>query len=531
MRKPDNPNPSNRVHTLPGESILKDTDPPCRFYVKDKVLTSLAGRDFNPGLDQWVLSNLVTLNLALALRHLAEPLRDPYRAVMAHLAESHSPGHCQDMQKSVISFLCQMGTQTFSVTDLLNYRSQLVGGPEHKLGRLRGLLRHWYELGYHGVTMEIMEFLDSLTLKGNVKGGAVKSLNPRTGPLDDQELQVFNERAAQMFEQGKIAQSTLAFGLLLSHTGRRPGQLALIRIGHLFSGEAPDRERVHLIQIPRAKLRGRPPGSEIKAFAVTADLFRLLKAQADSVIKELSAQFQPLPGHLIRKMPLFPNWIRISYIPDAGALALQLDSDLLYASSKSLAAKVRRITIFSHRLGEAISISPRRFRYTIGTRAAREGFGEYVIAELLDHSDTQNARIYIRQHANFSRDVNAAVGQVLIPLAQAYAGTLVDRETDAVNGRDLSKRIRTADASIGTCGSQGFCGANPVACYTCVHHQPWLYAPHEVILDRLLAERNRILELTDDEAVASAQDCSIQGVMHVIELCKTRKREIEEVGA
>ena len=58
MRKPDNPNPSNRVHTLPGESILKDTDPPCRFYVKDKVLTSLAGRDFNPDLDQWVLSNL-----------------------------------------------------------------------------------------------------------------------------------------------------------------------------------------------------------------------------------------------------------------------------------------------------------------------------------------------------------------------------------------------------------------------------------------------------------------------------------------
>ena len=519
-------NPSDRVHALPGESTLKNTSAACRLYVKHKIVTSLAGREFDPASDQWVLSKEVTLNLALALSHMAEPLRGPYREVMVYLAENYSAGHCMDLQKTLAKFLCQMGTNTFSVTDLLNYRAQLGRNSEYKIGRLRVLLKRWCELGYSGVPTEVIEFLDSLTLKGNVKGAAVKSLDPRAGPLDDIELQAFNERVAQMFEKGEITKSTLAFALLLSHTGRRPGQLALIRIGHLFCGEAPDLERVHLVQIPRTKLRGKPPGSEMKAFAITADLYRLLIAQADSVVKDLSSQWNPLPKDLIEKIPLFPNWNRVRKIPDADTLALQLENDLLYASSKNLAAKLRRITVFSHRLGEFISISPRRFRYTIATRAAREGFGEYVIAELLDHSDTQNAKVYTRQHPNSSRKVNAAVGQALIPLAQAYAGTLVDRKTDAINGGDLSKRVRSADGNVGTCGSQGFCGANPVACYTCANFQPWLDAPHELVLEGLLADRKRVLELTDDEAVANAQDRSIQGVMQVIDLCKKRKREI-----
>ena len=528
MKQQGRMNTPSREETVPGPNTLENTSAVRRYYVDRSIQTSLAGREFDPAADLWVLSKEVTLNLGLALCHLAEPLRGPYRAVMAYLAGNYSVGHCMDLQKSLTTFLCQTGTDAFTVTALLNYRSQLDRSSEYKLGRVRILLRLWHKLGYPDVPTEVIDLLDSWTLKGNEKGASVKSLDPRVGPLDDIELLEFNETAAQMFEKGEITKATLAFALLLSHTGRRPGQLALIRIGHLFCGEAPDLERVHLVQIPRAKLRGKPPGSEMKAFAVTADLYRLLKAQADSVVKNLSSQLNPLPKDLIEKMPLFPNWDRVRKIPGADTLALQLENDLLYASSKSLSAKVSRIPVFSHRLGEFISISPRRFRYTIGTRAAREGFGEYVIAELLDHSDTQNAKVYTRQHPNFGRIVDAAVGQQLIPLAQAYAGTLVDRETDALNGSDLSKRVRNADGNIGTCGSQSFCGANPVACYTCIHFQPWLHAKHEVVLNRLEAERRRIFEITGDEAVTSACDRSILGVMQVIALCKKRKAELEE---
>ena len=91
-----------------------------------------------------------------------------------------------------------------------------------------------------------------------------------------------------------------------------------------------------------------------------------------------------------------------------------------------------------------------------------------MIAELLDHSDTQSAEIYIRQHPNFRYKIDDAVGQVLIPLAQAYAGILVDRESDAVNGSDLNKRVRNTDGKHRYVWQPRVLWANPVA---------WLYLP------------------------------------------------------
>ena len=495
-----------------------------------KMEVSRAGREFDPAADRWVLSKDVTLNLGLALCRLPASLRDPYRAVMTHVARTYSPSYCGNLQGFLIPFLRQAGTDPFTTTALLNYRAGLGRSTEHLLGYVRTFLKHWHRLGYPGVTSEVMALLDSWTLKGNDKGAAVKSLDPLQGPLDDLELQAFNEKAAQEFEKGHITISTLAFALLLSHTGRRPGQLLLIRIGELFSGETPDGDPVHLVRIPRSKQRGQPPRSETKAFAITADLYRLVRAQADSVVKRVSEQFSPMPTDLIELLPLFPKWGRFQDISDANELEMRMQDDSLYETTKSMCDRLGKIRIYSHRIGGPISVSPVRFRYTQGSRAAREGFGEYVIAELLDHSDTQNAKVYTRHHPNFRCRVDAAVGQALIPLAQAYSGTLVDRESDAINGSDLTKRVRNDAGNVGTCGSQGFCGANPSACYPCGHFQPWLDAPHEIVLDRLLTERQRVLDLTGDEAVAGAQDRSILAVRQVIALCERRKAELEKAN-
>ena len=102
----------------------------------------------------------------------------------------------------------------------------------------------------------------------------MKCLDPGKGPLDDMELQEFNEKAAQMYEQKHITTSTLAFRPPTEPYGPPPGQLALICIDDLSSGETPDGNGIHLVRIPRAK-QGKPPREETKAFAITAELYRL----------------------------------------------------------------------------------------------------------------------------------------------------------------------------------------------------------------------------------------------------------------
>ena len=185
------------------------------------------------------------------------------------------------------------------------------------------------------------------------------------------------------------------------------------------------------------------------------------------------------------------------------------------------------VDLYSERTGKPLNISSNRFRYTTGTRAAREGFGEMVIAGLLDHTDNQNAGVYIENIPEHVEKLDEAVGQQMSRYAQAFAGVLVDREKDANRGDDLSSRIKARGEGIGTCGNYGFCGASvPVPCYTCVHFQPWLDGPHEKVYKELLSERQRLQEVTGDNLIAAVNDRCILAVADVIERCAARKDEL-----
>ncbi len=77
-----------------------------------------------------------------------------------------------------------------------------------------------------------------------------------------------------------------------------------------------------------------------------------------------------------------------------------LTSDKLHISAAEVTYILQfiaeEVNVKSERTGENLFINARRFRYTTGTRAAREGFGELVIAEPLDHQDTQNVGVYVK---------------------------------------------------------------------------------------------------------------------------------------
>jgi hypothetical protein len=79
------------------------------------------------------------------------------------------------------------------------------------------------------------------------------------------------------------------------------------------------------------------------------------------------------------------------------------------------------LSAISERTGETMKITPTRLRRTRGTRAAMEGHGVLVIAELLDHSDTQNAGVYVEARPEIVERIDKALALHLAPLAQAFA--------------------------------------------------------------------------------------------------------------
>jgi hypothetical protein len=120
--------------------------------------------------------------------------------------------------------------------------------------------------------------------------------------------------------------------------------------------------------------------------------------------------------------------------------------------------------------------------------------------------------------------IDRAVALHLAPLAQAFAGVIIEGESKASRAGDPASRIcdprfEPSMKPMGNCGKYGFCGLMaPLACYTCMSFQPWLDGPHEMVLDYLVAERDRLLE-TCDIRIASVNDRTILAVAEVVRLC------------
>ena len=503
---------------MPDTSTLRLTVP--------QMAESFARHEFDPNSRRWPLNKDVTLNLDKVFSRLAPRFHDPYRLTMKHYAEEHAAKYCQGIHLGVQKFLTDMDVDRFSVTALRNYRASLDRDNEYRLGTIRAFLERWHGLGFPGVCDDTAKWLSSVRLKGNVKGRSVRSMDPRDGPFDDQELSAILNVAPQEYGRQRIDLPTLACTLLLAHTGRRPVQISLLRIGDIRRTMTQDGRSIDVLSIPRVKQRGQPPRTEFKHFWLPPDVSDLVTKLSRMVVEKAEAHLGKLPGTLVKELPLFPNWTEFAEIHSEQELWDALSNDELHMRTQDLTAGLSKIRVVSARTGDTLHITPRRFRYTLGTRAAREGNGAMIIAELLDHSDIQSVKVYTRDHPNARQWIDKAVGEQLAPVARMFAGTVVDTEQDARHGDNPAMRVGTRDQKVGTCGSQGWCGAQALACYTCMHFQPWVDAPHREVLTSLVERRQQTIDAGASETVASALDPSIHAVRAVIVACEARKAEL-----
>lgn len=480
-----------------------------------------SGYTFNLDDNLWKLDKNKTATVGAVRDLLEKDVAEGYVKTLAFYARNYSGGHTSKISECFLRFLRSTDASAVSEIALINYRAGLSEKNEWYLGTISGFLKRWHNLGYAGVSDDVIELLNGWRLKGAKKGDAIKRLDPEKGPLSDIELLAFNEGAVRAFESGDIPLTDMALGLAISNTGRRPIQITHLRLKDILKGKNNRGGDAYYLNIPRAKQRASGFRKQFNQIAITEELWSILTAQADYAVGAVESmsgfELQVLDRY---ELPLFPDMDAFRGIASPAEIRAALENDQLHIESAKVTKICKKIVSYtdlhSERTGELLNISSIRFRYTTGTRAAREGFGEMVIAQLLDHSDNQNAGVYIENIPEHVEKLDEAVGQQMSRYAQAFAGVLVDRERDANRGDDLSSRVKASGGGIGTCGNYGFCGASvPIPCYTCVHFQPWLDGPHEEVYEGLLSERQRLQEVTGDNLIAAVNDRSILAVVVV----------------
>lgn len=503
--------------------------------------TSKDGYVFDPSCDHWKLNKDVIVGLGLGAR-LPEPTQSGFRKTLQRYAEEMSARHTENMASRFTRFLRDTGSDEVAVAGLLNWRAMLGEQDQWHLGGLKGFLIAWHDYGFEGISKDVVDLLESWRIKGNDKGAAVSIGCPESGPYTDLEVAAILGWANMAVTEELISFKDYAYLLTLAMTARRPIQIAALR-GKDLEVDRRSGAALHRIHFPRAKQRGGGFRASFRPLAVVEDLYLVLHHAHHQTVATLERRLgKPIDDQLRGEVPIFFNdsaLIAIFNLTDLRNLLLGPKPDSLHETTGKLGEGLRGCarlsTARSERTGEFIRLTATRFRYTRGTKLRREGFGPFVIAELLDHSDVQNVRVYTENTAQEAVVINELIGAQLAPFAQACMGRLVRSEREAIRGGDPRSRVpNNQQNAVGTCGNYGFCASGYRACYTCHHFQPWVHGPHAEVLSELYAEKERTRQAGCAEVVVNANDQLILAVEHCISLCREalgKAATVEQLGA
>ena len=116
--------------------------------------------------------------------------------------------------------------------------------------------------------------------------------------------------------------------------------------------------------------------------------------------------------------------------------------------------------------------------------------GANIIAEALDHSDSQNVKVYTENTADTVQFIDKAIGSEVAPFANAFLGRIIDNLDEGERGDDNTANIpNEKNEAIGACGTNDFCVNGFESCYVCRKFRPLLDAPHEDVLESLYKEK------------------------------------------
>lgn len=391
--------------------------------------------------------------------------------------------------------------------------------------------RRWYlwctDAQCEGFDEEIAAELESRTIGGNPKGAAVLRDDPNEGPLRQIEIEALIAHLHRAGETATLGIELLAAAWLFLAFGTNPKNLLLLNEEDLLTTKQADGSLIYELRLPRIKKGQANERSGFKTRSLLPEIGQLLeqlieqntRARRLALLEHNPIRFaQPLFRREAPKEALLGT----DFEPDAYRRDKQWFNSALYLIVSTLDLQAET--------GSPLHLTPRRLRYTFATRLVQEGASPMELAEALDHTDLQQVMVYFNTRSDVVVRLDKALALRLAPVAQAFMGMLVATESEATRGNDPASRIKFIDReehklkNIGTCGSFGFCGLSaPIACYTCFKFQAWRDAPHEAVLDWLIADRDAHLSRGADPKMTQMHDTTIRAVAQVVLRCQTNR--------
>ncbi|WP_374592625.1 site-specific integrase [Aquabacterium sp.] len=478
----------------------------------DRVVTR-SKTSFDPRSDLWEWSDgpfIAHVDFTL-LGVAGASYKSSLKAALLSYVTGHSSSHVENLFGAFIHFLNSAPKRdTWAINEqaVADYAAMLAPNEKWRIGTLNGLLQKWVDLQLPGVTPECATYLREHRKPGNTKGDAVRTRDPVKGPFSEAEYTALYSAANAAYGKGELPLWTLLLARLLLACGGRISQYASLKLCDF-------NPQTSVLKLPQVKTGLDHARSSFLEFDISAQTSQLIVAFRDELLASGAAD----DSAFFSTDLVMPRGPRKSIRSEGDLFLGHCTPGML---SLWFVQLMRDIAPPTARLDYApMPVAPKRFRYTFGTRMAEEGASKLVIAERLGHADLQNVDCYVSASPKIVESYDKALSKFLAPLAQAFKGQVVEDEDHSTHQGAPGSRIhdfRVTTEGLGSCaGKASGCGFNkPVACYSCFRFEPWLDAPHEKVLHRLEADRQK---WSSDDRMAAINEEPIRAVKEVISLC------------
>lgn len=454
---------------------------------------------------------------------------------------SLSPGTLAGYVRNIASTVRKSPVLTFTS---INYPTLIATRSNETVIAFRSILNAWYRLGMPGISLETINVVNDLKRPATQGRKRINSDDVTEGWYTTEEYEQLIDVYWTDFETEKANLRDTTALLLNAQYARRGIQLANLKVSDFQSEGETDGISGKRVAFPSAKDRTAEQwfrGSKFEVHPVGEDLWNLCAQQIHSTIHHHEVFFgRELSAEERYQLPVFQKDFKSlkKYKDFKFKLAKEEDSStsVFHVHSSVIATilgKRKGTKVISMRTGEPLREFAYRMRYTRARQLARLGVPRTTLSYWLGHEGNGSLEHYYDDPAENARILDIEMRVILAPLAQAFLGSLRDTESDAIRGDDPSSRIELDGShNVGTCGEHGFCSASvPIPCYRCSKFQPWVNAPHEEVLIRLIErqqeENNIHIPSKGRRILIPLQlEKDIAAVQLVIQLCDARKREI-----
>jgi hypothetical protein len=318
----------------------------------------------------------------------------------------------------------------------------------------------------------------------------VLTRDPNEGPLTDEERFAL-ERFIRENPDAGFEQTVLMTFIELGYNPKNLGLLEERDYVCKRSAKNPS-SVVYGLMVPRIKKRNN------KRETVARDITEQLGQALERMIAANQARF----GDPDPKRPIFCRFSpREKFLgtPRERFVYHSVGSDL----SRIISEFCDKRSIISPRTGELLHLTPRRLRYTYGTRMAELGTPPTQLACLMDHSNERSVMSYYKSSPRIVERLDKSVGERANPVWRWFLGQgFIERKGNDAPGTLISGITPTYKnvGSLGKCGAK-VCGDGlnpPLTCYVCPKYHPFVDGPHRQYLDEVRAYKKELLDFAAD---------------------------------